>query len=187
MIHYSTGEGNQRRIIVKKREHEGKVLDQRSSENEQKSEKLHKEFENEPKMKNLDKFCVKNASKIVKTKKPKKIDENFDGLNDDEILDRIKNEESRCKFEKCKKPVMTLGIDCQFCNRKFCFEHGMPEVHGCGDAVRRKARSENLSGIQKPAVKMDQERKKMILKNKLDEKIKKCEEKRARKPNERDK
>ncbi|XP_053208693.1 DNA-binding protein SMUBP-2-like [Panonychus citri] len=66
----------------------------------------------------------------------------LDKLDDfDEMLELVKQMDSVCFFIKCKVKTATLGQNCQFCKKRFCLAHSMPEIHGCGDAVRAYARS----------------------------------------------
>lgn len=59
----------------------------------------------------------------------------------------------------------------------------MPEIHGCGEEAKKKARAEvraTLTGIQAPAVTTNDEQRKSALKAKLDDKIKKVQDKRTK-------
>jgi hypothetical protein len=47
----------------------------------------------------------------------------------------------RCAMQGCKASTRAVGCDCRHCRHRFCYEHGLPEVHGCGDAARGAARS----------------------------------------------
>ena len=63
-------------------------------------------------------------------------EEDFDAL----IEEAIKMNTS-CHMKKCKATTATLGQNCEFCARQFCLMHHIPEVHGCGEAARAKARA----------------------------------------------
>merc|ERR1719481_388421 len=57
----------------------------------------------------------------------------------------VKNFKSLIKFAifpKCKKLVATLGVTCKFCGLRFCLNHSMPEIHGCGEEARKAARQQ---------------------------------------------
>ena len=46
-------------------------------------------------------------------------------------------------MKKCKTKIAAsfgLGVQCDHCRLRFCMNHGLPEVHGCGDAARKAAR-----------------------------------------------
>ena len=58
----------------------------------------------------------------------------------DAMLAEITLMDSLCDFQGCRKNVNLLGLQCQFCYRRFCMEHTIPEVHGCADAAKRQAR-----------------------------------------------
>lgn len=60
--------------------------------------------------------------------------------DDDEVLEAAIKENKRCAFKGCKKPVVTFNMWCSYCNSKFCSEHFLAEVHGCGDAAKASAR-----------------------------------------------
>jgi hypothetical protein len=60
--------------------------------------------------------------------------------DEDALLDAMLERGKRCAFERCKRPTHATGTTCRHCNLRFCYEHGLPEEHGCGDAVRAAAR-----------------------------------------------
>lgn len=65
----------------------------------------------------------------------------------DDIIDTVIKVDNTCYFTKCKQKTNLMGVDCQFCKNKFCFKHGLPEVHGCGDAVKIDERKKFLHPI----------------------------------------
>ena len=111
----------------------------------------------------------------------KTTEEDFDAL----IAMAIKSD-NRCNFVKCKEKISLTGILCQFCNRRYCFGHNMPEVHGCGEMARSHARKvvhrekavRAGSGVKER--KVDPNRR-AHLERKLDKKRSEMEEKRIRK------
>ncbi|XP_071796119.1 DNA-binding protein SMUBP-2-like [Asterias amurensis] len=91
-----------------------------------------------------DKQRLKDASAGAKKKMDKSkqrnllektTEEDFDAL----IAIAIKSD-TRCNYVKCKEKISLTGILCQFCNRRYCFGHNMPEVHGCTEMARAHAR-----------------------------------------------
>ena len=60
----------------------------------------------------------------------------------DKLLAEVTLADCTCKFSQCSKKVNLLGIFCQFCKKRFCMEHSLPEVHGCGDAARQQSRKD---------------------------------------------
>jgi len=46
--------------------------------------------------------------------------------------------------------VQIMGRICPFCKLKYCLNHGMPEVHGCGEDARKQAREDWLKEKKKP-------------------------------------
>ena len=59
----------------------------------------------------------------------------------DSLLAEAVRADSVCSHARCKKGVNMLGLRCQFCARRFCMQHGIPEVHGCAEEAKRHARS----------------------------------------------
>lgn len=57
--------------------------------------------------------------------------------NLDSVLDKVKKIDNTCSFVKCKNRITDFAIHCKYCNNRFCTTHGLPEIHGCGEAVRR--------------------------------------------------
>ena len=81
---------------------------------------------------------IKSSKKKAKNKNnklEKKEVEDFDTL-----IAAAMKEDSTCAFEKCKTLTATLGQNCEFCTKRFCLSHHIPEVHGCGDSARARAR-----------------------------------------------
>ncbi|XP_033743821.1 DNA-binding protein SMUBP-2-like [Pecten maximus] len=71
------------------------------------------------------------------TAKIEKVDaDDFDGL-----IAAAQKLDEVCGFKKCKVKVKTLGQNCEFCMRRFCLSHHIPEIHGCGDVAKAQARS----------------------------------------------
>ncbi|XP_067948248.1 DNA-binding protein SMUBP-2-like isoform X2 [Watersipora subatra] len=95
---------------------------------------------------------------------------------------------SVCNMKKCKTLVKTLGVNCPHCTLRFCLNHSMPEVHGCGAAAKTEARNNirkegklyNGSGIPS---KKPNEAKRANLERKLQKKMSKLTE--QRKPKEK--
>ena len=81
----------------------------------------------------------KSKAKPAKKKRPSvKSKDESDDL--DAMLAEMTLMDSRCGFQGCKKNVNLLGLQCQFCNKRFCMEHTIPEVHGCAEAAKKHAR-----------------------------------------------
>ena len=87
----------------------------------------------------------------------------------DALLAEVKLTDSTCRYSKCSKNVSLLGAQCQFCKSRFCMEHSLAEIHGCGDAAKEKARKDiqregrhniigsrpyGLSGVRRSQVQM---------------------------------
>ena len=80
---------------------------------------------------------VKNKKKEAKVKNDHAGEDDFDSLCDQfQKLDKV------CNFPKCKVLVATIGVNCKFCGLRFCLNHSMAEVHGCGEEARKAARQQ---------------------------------------------
>jgi ATP-dependent RNA/DNA helicase IGHMBP2 len=63
----------------------------------------------------------------------------------DELLEVARQQDNICNAQRCKIKITLLGQLCSYCNRRYCFEHSMPEVHGCGQQARKDIRQTHLS------------------------------------------
>jgi len=60
------------------------------------------------------------------------------------VLSRMQQLNSRCSVQGCRESTRLLGdlTACAHCKLRFCLRHAQAEVHGCGDAAHRAARSD---------------------------------------------
>lgn len=58
----------------------------------------------------------------------------------DTVLDAVRQLDTTCDQERCRTKTTLMYQECEHCRRRFCFKHGLPEVHGCGEAIRRAER-----------------------------------------------
>lgn len=58
----------------------------------------------------------------------------------DKLLASFTKLDSQCAYDACKQSVRTLGQTCQCCKKIYCLSHHIPEVHGCGEEAKRRAR-----------------------------------------------
>jgi ATP-dependent RNA/DNA helicase IGHMBP2 len=65
-----------------------------------------------------------------------------DDDDDMALLDALVVQSKSCGAAGCGKSTQTTGTTCPHCHLRFCYAHGQPEVHGCGDAARAKARGD---------------------------------------------
>lgn len=72
----------------------------------------------------------------------------------DSVLKNVKKIDNTCAFLKCKNRTSDFAIQCKYCNSRFCTTHGLPEIHGCGEAVRRDEKRKYLH----PDVKLSNEK-----------------------------
>lgn len=109
---------------------------------------------------------TKNSESKLKNKE-KNVREAANSDNLDAVLDKVKKIDTTCCFTKCKKRTSDFSIDCKYCSGRFCTAHGLPEIHGCGEAVKRDERQKFLH----PPVKLTQEKHEQAS-NKLTAKLK---------------
>ncbi|XP_030746521.1 DNA-binding protein SMUBP-2 [Sitophilus oryzae] len=90
------------------------------------------------------------SSTVTKTEtsqlknKEKDLKEATSSKNIDEVIDKVKIIDNVCNFVKCKAKTNLIAIDCKFCKGRFCTTHGLPEIHGCGEAVKRDERRDYM-------------------------------------------
>jgi len=65
----------------------------------------------------------------------------------DTLLASVRRGVDLCFVPTCKQNVKLMGRVCQHCKMKLCFEHALPEVHGCGDAAKKQAREQFVQSI----------------------------------------
>ncbi|NXI97947.1 SMBP2 protein, partial [Psophia crepitans] len=58
----------------------------------------------------------------------------------DALISAAVKADNTCGFPRCKASVTTLGQLCLHCNRQYCLSHHIPEVHGCGEKAKARAR-----------------------------------------------
>ena len=103
-------------------------------------------------------------------------DDDFDGL-----VAAVTDLDRKCGLRHCKTVVSCVqGINCQHCDRRFCFAHLLPEIHGCGNAAKVKARKSSIpSGVVAAVSKVPlAPAKRAVLERKLNKKMERMSEKR---------
>lgn len=81
--------------------------------------------------------------------KEKQLEEAVQAEDLDTVLQNIQKIDNVCAHVKCKNRTADFSIDCKYCKRRFCTSHGLPEIHGCGDAVRKDERSKFEHPVEK--------------------------------------
>lgn len=64
--------------------------------------------------------------------------------NLDEVLKTVRQLDNTCDFARCKTKTSLIYQDCKLCDQRFCMKHQLPEVHGCGGAIKKTERNEFL-------------------------------------------
>lgn len=62
----------------------------------------------------------------------------------DEVLKTVRQLDNTCDFGRCRTKTSLIGQDCTLCQQRFCMKHQLPEVHGCGGAIKKEQRTEFL-------------------------------------------
>jgi len=73
-------------------------------------------------------------------KKKKKSPEETEDFDD--LCEQFQKMSKVCNFEGCKVKVKLIGADCKLCLVRFCLNHSMAELHGCGPAAKLAARQQ---------------------------------------------
>ena len=68
----------------------------------------------------------------------------------DDLLAAARQQDNVCNAQRCKIKITLLGQLCTYCNRRYCFEHSMPEVHGCGHQARKDIRQNHITTHSNP-------------------------------------
>ncbi|XP_012253072.2 DNA-binding protein SMUBP-2-like [Athalia rosae] len=111
--------------------------------------------------------------KKKKSKNPKPKEEELNDVDDfDKMIAAVTAKNRICAMSGCKRSTELIQFDCEFCKSRYCLKHGMQEIHGCGEAVRKKERKEFTHRKPEVCEKKDKE--------KFARKLKQLEE--ARKP-----
>ncbi|XP_058826115.1 DNA-binding protein SMUBP-2 [Topomyia yanbarensis] len=100
--------------------------------------------------------------------------------NLDHVLEAVKTVDQTCDFKRCKQKTNMMGSNCEFCKQRFCFKHGLPEIHGCGEAVRKQERETFLHPLPAKTVQAQEDLKKAH--GRLDQKLKQMSLSRKAKP-----
>ncbi|XP_037950082.1 DNA-binding protein SMUBP-2-like [Teleopsis dalmanni] len=98
----------------------------------------------------------------------------------DEVLTAVKTVDNMCDFPRCKTKTSLIGQDCEHCRKRYCFKHALPEVHGCGEAIKKNERTKFLHPT--PAQTKKQEKDLVKAKKKLHEKLDEMQLQRKQKP-----
>ncbi|KAM7346041.1 uncharacterized protein ACRADG_012062 [Cochliomyia hominivorax] len=88
----------------------------------------------------------------------------------DDVLTAVKDVDNLCDFARCKTKTNLMGQNCDYCQKRYCFKHGLPEIHGCGEAAKKNERKLFLH--PKPAKTIKQEEELEKAKKKLHAKLK---------------
>lgn len=74
------------------------------------------------------------------TERSKELKEAVKTNDIDAAIKNVKKLDGICTMKKCKAKTSDFAITCKHCGGRFCPTHCLPEVHGCGEAVRRDER-----------------------------------------------
>uniref|UniRef100_A0A8D8JF91 DNA-binding protein SMUBP-2 n=1 Tax=Culex pipiens TaxID=7175 RepID=A0A8D8JF91_CULPI len=122
-----------------------------------------------------DPKLVTKATEIVQPLPSSTVDRNLDT-----VLEAVKTVDQTCDYKRCKQKTNMMGSNCGFCKQRFCFKHGLPEIHGCGEEVKRKEREEFLHPLPAKTVQAQEDLKKAH--GRLEQKLKSMNLSRKAKP-----
>lgn len=122
-----------------------------------------------------DPKLVTKATEILEPLPPSTVDRNLDN-----VLEAVKTVDQTCDYKRCKQKTNMMGTDCGFCRQRFCFKHGLPEIHGCGEAVKKQEREEFLHPLPAKTVQAQEDLKKAH--GRLEQKLKQMNLSRKAKP-----
>uniref|UniRef100_A0A2M4C194 AN1-type domain-containing protein n=1 Tax=Anopheles marajoara TaxID=58244 RepID=A0A2M4C194_9DIPT len=96
------------------------------------------------------------------------------------VLTAVKQVDQTCDFKGCKQKTNLVGSDCGYCKERFCFKHSLPEIHGCGEAAKRKEREQFLHPMTGKA--RNEQHEKQKAQTRLNQKLKQMSLERKQKP-----
>ena len=91
----------------------------------------------------------KSKQNLPGSKKPSHQQSSTDDL--DTLLAEFTLADNTCSFPPCEKRVNLVGLSCQFCRRRHCMAHSLPEVHGCAEAAKKHSRGQLKQEMRKGA------------------------------------
>lgn len=80
---------------------------------------------------------VNKTAEMLQTIPTAVVDNNLDS-----VLKTVTQMDNTCDFLRCRVKTSLIGQDCRLCKQRFCMKHQLPEVHGCGGAIKRTERAE---------------------------------------------
>lgn len=87
----------------------------------------------------------KPAKKVNKTSEMlETISSNTVNTKLDDVLKTVRQLDNTCDFGRCAKKTSLIFQDCSLCQQRFCMKHALPEIHGCGGAIKKEQRNEFL-------------------------------------------
>lgn len=60
----------------------------------------------------------------------------------DTVLDAVRQLDTTCDYARCRTKTSLMHMDCSHCQLRYCIKHGLPEVHGCGEAIKRQEQAD---------------------------------------------
>lgn len=91
------------------------------------------------------KITSKPAKKVNKTSEMlETISTNTVNTKLDDVLKTVRQLDNTCDFGRCRTKTSLIGQDCTLCQQRFCMKHQLPEIHGCGGAIKKEQRTEFL-------------------------------------------
>lgn len=85
----------------------------------------------------MKKSECKKGEKVSKKSRKRQEPEDFDS-----VIAQFQEMDKRCAWSSCRISTDLVGLTCMHCRQRFCISHGLPEIHGCGEAARKAAKHE---------------------------------------------
>lgn len=70
----------------------------------------------------------------------------------DEVLKTVRQLDNTCDFGRCRMKTSLIGQDCTLCQQRFCMKHQLPEVHGCGGAIKKLEKEQRREFLKRPTL-----------------------------------
>ncbi|XP_044726995.1 DNA-binding protein SMUBP-2 [Chrysoperla carnea] len=128
------------------------------------------------------KSTITSAAKRLQKDTAKDIENLLKQVNIDEDIDKTLNMvqeiDQTCGALKCKVKVKDFAITCDYCKKRYCTQHYLPEVHGCDIQVKNDYRKRYLNQVPE---KVPQHKKDQTV-SKFHRKLKEMENSRKKQP-----
>ncbi|XP_063968826.1 DNA-binding protein SMUBP-2-like [Lytechinus pictus] len=85
----------------------------------------------------------KHRNKAQKQKQKQNL-EDASAEDFDTLVAMAMKRDNECNYKRCREKITITGLMCEFCTRRYCFKHHIPEIHGCEEIARHHVRHQML-------------------------------------------